>query len=172
MDIYVVLRPVILLSLLTVAAVTDVLKHKVSNQVIALGFIAESAVHLLSKSGIESEQLGYAVLFIIILFILFAMRLMGGADVKLYALCIFTYPNETGLRIICLSVIIGALYAVPILMKQGSLAARYVSLFRYIMSFTGINPSGSASDMAITGGAYSSVPMAAFILAGAVLAVI
>ncbi len=222
MDICVdILRPVILLSLLTVAAVTDVLKHKVSNHIIAMGFIAESAVHILSKPVLDCGQLGYAVLFIIILFMLFALHLMGGADVKLYALCVFTYPNETGLRIICLSVIIGALYALPVLLKQGDIAARYARLFRYIISSSrdvGISSSGNAAigssvsagissvrdvsisssgsagisasedaamspsenavvnslgdaaDGAATGS--TSIPMAAFILAGAVLGAI
>lgn len=200
MDISLVLRPFILLSLLAVAAVTDLLKHRVSNNILAIGFIVEAAVHMLSKPVISREALGLSVLFIIVLFILFSVHLIGGADVKLYILCTFTYPNEISLRIICLSVVAGAVYALFIMLKQGSAAERYIRLARYICCLTdagsghsaaaaeapdmeanGLDMRPDAAKTAVIGGGYISdadiaggaaVPMAAAILAGAILALI
>ena len=102
MEALMILRPVILISLLTVAAVTDILRHRVSNCIIAAGFILEATVHLVSGAAVDNEALSLSVLFVIFVFMLFVLRLIGGADVKLYALCVFTYPNETGLKIISL----------------------------------------------------------------------
>ncbi len=137
MDISLVLRPFILLSLLAVAAVTDLLRHRVSNYIIAIGFIVEAIVHLFFSPVISREPFGLAVLFILVLFILFSMRLVGGADVKLYILCIFTYPNETGLRIICLSMIIAAVYSLVLILRQGNAVRRYIRLLRYVGGLVG-----------------------------------
>ena len=151
MDICIVLRPFILLSLLTVAAITDIFKHRVSNHIIAAGFVAEFLVHMLSKPVVEPDELGVSILFILICFALFVLRLLGGADVKLYALCVFTYPDETGFRIICLSLIIGACYALLVKFKTVYTCDRgYISLFH-------------SADV---------IPMSAAILAGTLLAVI
>ena len=204
MDISLVLRPFILLSLLAVAAVTDLLRHRVSNLLLAIGFMVEAAVHLLVTPEISREPLGLAVLFILVLFILFTLRLIGGADVKLYALCIFTYPNETGLRIICLSMLVAAAYSLVLMLRQGNAVNRYIRLLRYVSSLLSAGVStGTAAvaaetvDMDIDTGAIGTdvdrtkstvkscgyideadiaggeaVPMAAAILAGAVLALI
>lgn len=150
MDISLVLRPFILLSLLAVAAVTDLIKHRVSNHVLAIGFIIEAGIHMLSKPVISREPLGLAMLFILVLFILFSMHLIGGADVKLYILCVFTYPNEVSLRIISLSVLVGAVYAVIIMMRQGQAAERYIRLARYVncLIVSGGRPGVAAAEAA------------------------
>lgn len=186
MDISLVLRPFILLSLLAVAAVTDLLRHRVNNLLLALGFTVEAAVHLLFRPVISRESVGLAVLFILVLFILFTLRLMGGADVKLYALCVFTYPNETGLRIICLSMLIAAVYSLILMLRQGNAVKRYTRLLRYVSGQLGVDVrAGTAAANMTADGAVSrgyiseadiaggeAVPMAAAILAGAVLAFI
>lgn len=158
MDIFQTLRPTVLLGLLTIAAVTDIKQHRVSNIIIATGLIAEGLVHVLSHPVIAGQDLSISLLFIMVLFILFVLRLIGGADVKLYALCIFTYPNETGFRIICLSIISAAVYSLYIMLKPVPAAQQPDGLGVYA------DKSGRP-DKAI-------VPMAVFIFAGAIMAAV
>ena len=173
MEALMILRPVILISLLTVAAVTDILRHRVSNCIIAAGFILEATVHLVSGAAVDNEALSLSVLFVIFVFMLFVLRLIGGADVKLYALCVFTYPNETGLKIISLSVFIAAFYAVYVAARFGT-KGRFTRLCRYMSGIvsTGVS-AGTAGAYIEDLGAHDAklVPMAAFICAGAILAV-
>ena len=50
------------------------------------------------------------LLFILVLFFTFTMKLMGGGDVKLYALLAFSIPNETGFNIMVFSMLLAAIY--------------------------------------------------------------
>ncbi len=152
MSIYTVLRHIVLLSLLTVAAVTDLTSHKVNNPVTAAGFAAEGAIHLISPPKIQEAELTLGLMFILIIFMLFVFHLIGGADVKLYSLCVFTYPDSTGLRIIAVSIVLAAVYSVFLIFRENQVSSHCVS-------------AGSTEKLGLHSRA--AVPMAAFICAGA-----
>ena len=91
MDIFIILRPLVLLSVLAVASITDVRSRQVDNSIILLGFAAELTVHLLSRPSLEALSLFYLIAYLMLMFVLFCFGLTGGADFKLYALCAFAY---------------------------------------------------------------------------------
>lgn len=141
------LRPMLLLGTLAIAAVTDVLKHKISNLLVFTCFAAETAIYVLAAlvsepvTFIAAQPLAYSCCFILLLFILFIFGMTGGADVKLYALCIFTYPDELGLRLIVVSVLLGAAYSLFVLIRYGLLRERMIHLFNFALVLScGIKP--------------------------------
>lgn len=156
MDMFQMLRPIVLLSLLTIAAVTDIKQHRVSNLIIVTGLLSEGLVHILAQPSIDGQDLRMSLMFIMVLFILFVLHLIGGADVKLYVLCVFTYPNGTGLRIIYLSIVSAAVYSLYIMLRYMPAADKVEGLGGYIAKL-------DSSDKTM-------VPMAVFICAGAIVA--
>lgn len=156
MDMFQTLRPIVLLGLLTIAAVTDIKQHRVSNIIIITGLLTEGLVHILAHPVIASQDLCISLIFIMALFVLFVLHLIGGADVKLYALCVFTYPNETGFRIICLSIISAAIYSLYIMLKAVPAARQFEGLGVYADKL-------DSPDK-------TTVPMAVFICVGAMVA--
>ena len=112
MSILTVLRPLTLLSVLVTAAVTDAAHHKVYNSLILAGTFAEGFLFWVDPMPIDPISLTYSISFILLTLILFYMGLMGGADVKLYMLTAFAYPDGNSVRIIGLSVVFGTVYGI------------------------------------------------------------
>ena len=172
MEIFALLRPVILLGILAVAAVTDVIRHRVGNRLLLAGVLLETAVHIAVPGSIEPDILGCYAVFLAALFVLFVMRLLGGADVKLYALCMLTYPNDTGFRIAAISVIAAAVWSVYVLTAHGLLKPRLRLLQTYLIAAAcGIgtayidDPETNENDERVI------LPMAVFIFIGAFITV-
>lgn len=115
MDIFIILRPLILLSVLALASITDVRSRQVDNSIILFGFAAELAVHMLSRPSFGALSLFYLIVYLMLMFVLFCFGLTGGADFKLYALCTFVYPNNTGLSLTVISIMLAAGYAITVL---------------------------------------------------------
>ena len=126
MDIFIILRPLILLSVLAVASITDVKSRQVDNSIILLGFAAELAVHLLSRPSFEALSLFYLIAYLMLMFVLFCFGLTGGADFKLYALCAFAYPNNTGLSLTVISIMLAAGYAIAVLAVKAVFAEKMI----------------------------------------------
>lgn len=168
MEILALLRPVILLSILAVAAVTDVLKHRVSNKLLLAGMLLEATVYAAAPVNAEPGIIGCYIVFLGAVFILFVMRLLGGADVKLYALCMLSYPNSTGMKLITASVITAAVWSVCVLTARGMLKSRLKLLQIYLIAAAS-GVSTACTDMADPhqNDEKAVLPMAAFIFIGA-----
>lgn len=124
----------IMLGFLAVAAVTDILTHRISNLLLFTCFVMELAVHITVHPQVEPEPLGLSCCFVALLFVLFVLGMLGGADVKIYALCVFTYPDSRGLRLITVSVLLSAVYSAYVLIRHGLVRERAVCLYNFIMS--------------------------------------
>ena len=125
------IRPLILLALLAAAACTDLKRHKVYNFLIITGFGAETFVYLTGTrhAGVprglacEPYPLVYIAGFLLVLCILYRRKMLGAADVKLYALVGCTYPDGTGLRAMVYSVLLAGAAAV-LLLAAGAVRKR------------------------------------------------
>jgi len=169
MDIFIILRPLILLSVLAVASITDVKSRQVDNSIILLGFAAELAVHLLSRPSFEALSLFYLIAYLMLMFVLFCFGLTGGADFKLYALCAFAYPNNTGLSLTVISIILAAGYAIAVLAVKAVFAEKMIRL----KGMSGLCVSGDKLMFSYKENVdkYDYIPMAVCIFAAAVLCI-
>jgi|GEM_PF-3554744 len=169
MDIFIILRPLILLSVLAVASITDVKSRQVDNSIILLGFAAELAVHLLSRPSFEALSLFYLIAYLMLMFVLFCFGLTGGADFKLYALCAFVYPNNTGLSLTVISIILAAGYAIAVLAVKAVFAEKMIRL----KGMSGLCVSGDKLMFSYKENVDKSdyIPMAVCIFAAAVLCI-
>lgn len=175
MEILALLRPVILLSVLAVAAVTDVIKHRVGNRLLLAGALLETAVHIAAPVNADPDILGCYAVFLAVLFVLFVMRLLGGADVKMYALCMLAYPDDTGMRLIGISLVLAALWSAYLLVSRGILTERLTYFCRYLRLIGQGNPTactvyGKADNGEVTEAPI--LPMAVFIFIGACITVV
>ena len=104
------LRPLILLSVLAAAAATDTARRKVYNILILAGFAGEAVMYLYEPPAVESKALVYLALFIAMLIAFFCLKMLGAADVKLYMLIAFAYPNAAGLKCAAISIVLSAAF--------------------------------------------------------------
>ena len=113
-----ILRPLVLLGVLASAAVTDAARKKVYNILTGAGAVCIASVYALFPYAAEPEALMYECAFIAVLMVFYSRKMIGGADVKLYLLTIFAYPDSVGLDIIACSVAAAGIYALCIIAKS------------------------------------------------------
>ena len=121
MNICLYFRTLVLLCVLAVAAVTDTVSHKICNRLTATGFLFILLSYLVGRPEADPVAVGYGLMFIFTLILFFVLRMLGGADVKLYMLILFAFPNRQGLNVMILSVLLCAVW--PFLQAAGGIAA-------------------------------------------------
>lgn len=176
MELSAVLRSFVLLGILATAAVTDAAENKVYNVLTGAGAICELVVYAAFPYAAEPEALIYECSFLAVLMMFFCMRKIGGADVKLYLLTVFAYPNSSGLDIIVYSVLAAGSYGV-LVCAADLLAVRQTVSDPRVVSAASSGPDGAVSDAAKERRIRSRMPrrgiaMGVFIFLGAVIRLI
>jgi len=105
------LKPALVLLITGISAFTDLSCSRIYNKVLAPGFIAAAALHIIDRAEISADRAAYIIIFITALFICFVLRLIGGGDVKLYAFIFFIYPDPRGFYITFLSAAAAGVFA-------------------------------------------------------------
>lgn len=112
------LKELVLCICLSIGGMSDIFKGRVRNVLLILAFAAIAGIRLMGKEGLLIS-LAVAVLTIVASFPLFRKRLMGAADIKLFALILFAFPSFFGLEILFISFITALLHTALRLIRQG-----------------------------------------------------
>ena len=124
---------ILLIGVLTVAAVTDLKYHRIHNiltlPAVLLGFFANFLLYGLP--GISKSALGFAVGFGLF-FLIYLMGGMGGGDVKLIGAIGAIKGFPFVLWAICYSAFVGGMIAIAIMIWRGILWQTVKSLFRFL----------------------------------------
>ena len=118
MDLCLYFRTLVLLSILAIAAVTDTVAHRVGNRLILTGYLFLILTYMVSPPETDPVALGYALMFLMVLFLFFVLRKLGAADIKLYMLIILAFPNGRSLEMIVLSIILSAFWSCFLLLRR------------------------------------------------------
>ena len=97
------LRRLFLLTLLLAEAWSDVSEGRISNKALFSGFAFTGALNCFARPEVSMEALLYALSVIAVLLLLRRFRLVGGGDIKLLMLIIWTFPGKEGLMVILFS---------------------------------------------------------------------
>ncbi len=106
------LRVILFILVTLFASVSDLLHHKIPNLAIFLGASAGAVLNVIFSVRADGQSLFYSISFIIILIFLFSKGLIGGGDVKLYAVLVLIYPNRISELIIFYSMLFAGVFAV------------------------------------------------------------
>ncbi len=158
------LRTFIVMSTLATASVTDIMHHKVYNRLLLTAAVCISMLHVLYRPVPQAVPLGFCCAFLAVLVLLHTRRMIGGADIKLYLLTTFAWPDERGLRIICCSLAAAAVFSAWKLLRGGLWKRRLKAMRAYMERIR------AGGDRAYfdpeRDGTEAMIPMAVFILLG------
>lgn len=121
-----IIRTSIYLCTAFICAVTDLAWRRIFSNVLIFGTLSIFLLHIFSFPSADRESLFCMIFFLIILFLFFTKRLIGGGDLKLYAFTVFAMPGRTGLMILFFSLVIAAAWCLFKLIG-GSLAGRNIT---------------------------------------------
>ena len=122
--------PVVLTAL---AAVRDLQTGKIPNRLIAAGLAAGLVLRTLFEgpAGLASAIPG-ALLPLLLLFPLFYLRMQGAGDIKLLAMTGCYLGPAGGLKCLCLSYLIGGVFALCLLIRRKNFRSRFTHLAQYL----------------------------------------
>lgn len=131
------LATALLLSLLAIAAVTDVRRHKIYNATTYPGILAGLAVNWVEagRPGLEASLAGFAVCFgmMLVCFVLFNI---GGGDVKLIGMIGAFLGLEKGVEAMLWTFVLGSIMGAAILIWQigiGRIVSRTAGHVRLVL---------------------------------------
>jgi len=130
MDLCLYFRTLVLLSILAIAAVTDTVAHRVGNRLILTGYLFLILTYAVSPPETDPFALGYALMFLMVLFLFFVLRKLGAADIKLYMLIILAFPNGRSLEMIVLSIVLSAFWSCILLFRRMPVISGPAAKFR------------------------------------------
>lgn len=112
------LKELVLCICLSIGGMSDIFRGSVRNVLLILAFAAIAGIRLMGKEGLL-VPLAVAALTMAASFPLFRKRLMGAADIKLFALILFAFPSFFGLEILFISFLTALLHTALRLIRQG-----------------------------------------------------
>lgn len=117
-----------------VAALTDLLQHKIYNWTTYPGMIAGFAVNLVEggQTGLEDSLTGFFLCGLIML-VCFALFGIGGGDVKLIAMMAAFLGFERGLEVLLWTFVIGAMAGLIALIWSVGFFKLTIGALRYLM---------------------------------------
>lgn len=120
--------------------IMDICCYKVKNQFILSGF-AIGTLFLVHENGMQAIGKGLfsLLLLFLLLFPIFALQVMGAADVKIYLLLGFLLGLKPALSCIILSLILGAIYSLLQMLYYKNLLERLFYFSGYIRNILTTN---------------------------------
>lgn len=127
------LKIIVLICIITLAVITDKKSYKIKNQYLIIGSLIGLTFNSIccGKEGLITSILGF-IIPIVIFFLLFALRMIGAGDIKLYATIGAIMGLEFVLYSILYSLIIGAIGSLLIMIKRRILITRLKCFVKYI----------------------------------------
>ncbi len=145
---------IVILAIATIAACyTDIRWGKIPNALVAPLLIAGLASQFLHGPYVGLAALAAAIAAVAIGTFAFAMRLMGGGDVKFFVAAVATLGAADGARFIVYTLVCGGILAVAYSLWRGSLGTMLANVRASAMTMTA--PVGSAKmpyALALLGG--------------------
>ena len=128
-----ILRYVILALLLTIAAISDIRTYRVHNLTVALGLAAGLALNL-AGGGLEglAWSLLAAIIPAVLLFALFALRMLGAGDIKLFCAVGSVMGVKFVLYAMAFSFLAGGVMALGIMLVRGNIKQRLRHIATYL----------------------------------------
>lgn len=129
------IKIVVLVLILTVAMATDFRRYRIYNLLIAIGLVAGLALN-----GLQSGLLGIlgsllaAVVPAVVLIMLFALRMIGAGDIKLFCTIGSIMGIEFILYAMLFSFLAGGFIALAIMLGRRNLKERFVYIATYLRS--------------------------------------
>ncbi len=125
---------VIVLAVILAAAVTgDILRCRISNTIVAAGLAAGFLINFLAEgsSGLVKSTLG-ALLPVLLLFILFALRMLGAGDIKLFCAVGAIMGAEFTAYAAAFSFLAGGIIALTVMLARGNVRRRFAFVAAYL----------------------------------------
>lgn len=118
-------RTIIIAVVLALAVAGDILRYRISNAVVAAGLSAGFLINILT-CGMDGllKALAGALLPAVLLFVLFALRMLGAGDIKLFCTIGAVMGAEFIAYAIALSFISGGVMALILMLARGNLKRR------------------------------------------------
>lgn len=115
------------------AVIQDLYLYKIKNQLIVIGLIV-GVLFLLSDGGGEvvAIHLLGMLLPLVLLFPLFALRMLGAGDIKLFSVIGLFLGPSLGLSVMLFSAFFGAIQALCALCKNRNFKERFLYFFQFI----------------------------------------
>jgi len=126
-------RFVILAVVLAAAITGDILRYRISNAIVAAGLAAGFLINFLIEGpeGLIKSSLG-AILPAILLFVLFALRMLGAGDIKLFCATGAIMGAEFTAYAAAFSFLAGGIMAIAIMIARGNARKRFAFVATYL----------------------------------------
>ena len=128
----VILRYAVLIFILTLAAVSDLKTYTVKNSLIAAGLAAGILMNVITRGpeGLWDSAAGI-IIPVLILFVLFVLRMLGAADIKLFSVAGAFLGTRGALAVIVFSFLSGGIISLILMIKRDLFVKRLKYLFNY-----------------------------------------
>lgn len=164
---------IIFLIVSAICSITDVKKRHIDNRVLMAGTAASAISFFITGTHVDMRALVYMLLFVLVLFFTFIMRMMGGGDIKLYAFLCFSIPNETGLKILVLSMVMSAFYGAFRLVADFAVNIKPdIKNLGFIKNYNNSKTANDRRNYALAIRRGQGIPMALFIFMAALMVMI
>ncbi|MBR3771007.1 MAG: prepilin peptidase [Clostridium sp.] len=120
------------LIILTIAAIQDYRCSKVSNVLIYLGYIISFTYQCIMNNRCLLTWLSGIVVPVILLFLLFYLKMLGAADIKLISMIGGFYGWRFSLYVFALAMLYGAVWSVYKLYRYRNFKERLAILIQYL----------------------------------------
>jgi prepilin peptidase CpaA len=126
-------KPIILAVLVTASLISDIKTQKIKN-IIVLPFIAAGLVINLILSGGRGllDSFAGALIPAVILFVFYALKMLGAGDIKLFCAAGAIMGTEFVLYMMAYSFITGGIIALVIILVRKNAAERMKTFFTYL----------------------------------------
>lgn len=125
---------IIILAVILAAAVTgDILRCRISNVIVAAGLSAGFLMNFLTEGagGLIKSSLG-ALLPVLFLFALFALRMLGAGDIKLFCAVGAIMGAEFTAYATAFSFLAGGIIAIAVMLARGNVRKRFAFVAVYL----------------------------------------
>ncbi|HEX2945384.1 MAG TPA: prepilin peptidase [Clostridia bacterium] len=124
---------IILTAVLTAAVTGDLLRYRISNIVVVVGLATGFLLNFFTEGpgGLIGSLLG-AILPVALLFVLFALRMLGAGDIKLFCAVGAVMGAGFAAYAIVLSFLAGGVAAAAIMIARGNAGKRFAFLGTYL----------------------------------------
>lgn len=120
---------------LTIAGAMDVRDHKVSNLWILSGYIAGLSIRVWYAGLLGIKDFIWDALWpILLLYLLFLIRAIGAADVKVFSALSTILMASLTIRVLVCSFVLGAIFSIVRIKKTGDGFARLIAIRDYAVN--------------------------------------
>ncbi len=126
-------RIIIIAIVLAAAVAGDILRYRISNAIVAAGLAAGFLINFVFEGpgGLIKSLLG-AILPVLLLFVLFALRMLGAGDIKLFCVVGAVMGAEFTTYAAAFSFLAGGIIAAAIMLARGNVRKRFAYVAIYL----------------------------------------